>query len=87
VIEHAIRYRLVTRFTSLVAVEETVVNAGGQSNTVAVPSELPAGWQMDHIFQAPATGTTDAFFEALGMILLLMGFALFLLVRKTGAPS
>ena len=60
-IAHAIRYRLVTRFTSLVAVEQVVVNASGQSNTVAVPTEFPAGWQMDKVFGAPATGTADAF--------------------------
>src|SRR5262249_42596189 len=50
IIAHAIRYRLVTQFTSLVAVEEVVVNAGGQSNKVAVPTELPEGWQMDKVF-------------------------------------
>jgi Ca-activated chloride channel family protein len=87
VIAHAIRYRLVTRFTSLVAVEETVVNPGGQSNAVPVPSELPAGWQMDKVFGAPATGTADAFFETLGLIFLFAGFVLFFLVRKAGALS
>lgn len=87
IIAHAIRYRLVTRFTSLVAVEQVVVNAGGQSNTVPVPTEFPAGWQMDKVFGAPATGTTDSFFEALGLALLLAGFALVGFVRKTGAQS
>jgi Ca-activated chloride channel family protein len=87
IIAHAIRYRLVTRFTSLVAVEEVVVNASGQSNTVPVPTELPAGWQMDKVFGAPATGTADAFLEALGIALLLAGFALFGLARKAGALS
>ena len=37
-VAHAIRYRLVTRFTSLVAVEEMVANPGGPSNTVPVPA-------------------------------------------------
>ncbi len=69
VIAHAIRYRLVTRFTSLVAVEQIVANAGGQSNTVAVPTELPSGWQMEKVFGAPATGTADAFLETLGVTL------------------
>src|SRR5207244_673163 len=40
VIAHAIRYHLVTRFTSLIAVEQVVVNPNGQSNTTAVPTEL-----------------------------------------------
>jgi Ca-activated chloride channel family protein len=87
VIAHAIRYRLVTRFTSLVAVEEVVVNAGGQSNTVPVPTELPAGWQMEKVFGAPATGTADEFLEALGITLLFGGFIFSCLVRKIGAAS
>ena len=87
VIAHAIRYRLVTRFTSLVAVEQVVVNTGGQSNTVPVPTELPAGWQMEKVFGAPATGTADAFLEILGIALLLAGLVLFCFVRKQGALS
>ena len=82
VIAHAVRYNLVTRFTSLVAVERVVVNAGGQNNTVAVPTEMPAGWQMDKVFGAPATGTTDEFFETLGITLLAAGIGLWLLARQ-----
>ncbi len=86
-IAHAIRYRLVTRFTSLVAVEEVVANTGGASATVPVPTELPAGMQLDKVFGAPATGTADAFLEALGVVLLLVGYALWLLTRKARALS
>ena len=64
---------VVARFTSLVAVEEVVANVGGESRTVAVPTELPAGMQLDKVFGAPATGTPDAFLEMLGVTLLLMG--------------
>ena len=76
IIAHAIRYRLVTRFTSLVAVEQQIANTTGQSTTLAVRSELPEGMQMDKVFGAPATGTADAFYEALGVLLLLIGGAL-----------
>jgi Ca-activated chloride channel family protein len=86
-ISHAIRYRLVTRFTSLVAVEEVVANPGGESNTVAVPSQLPAGWQMDKVFGAPATGTADDFLEALGVALVFVSFLLFQISRRVGARS
>src|SRR5882672_9190718 len=86
-IAHAIRYHLVTRFTSLVAVEEIVVNPAGKSDTVPVPTELPAGWQMDKVFGAPATGTADAFLEALGIVLLLAGIVLLCLIRRVGALS
>ena len=85
VIAHAIQYKLVTRFTSLVAVEEVVVNPGGQMNTAPVPTELPAGMQMDKVFGAPATGTADAFFEALGLTLLVAGLMLFAFVRRVRA--
>ena len=74
-IAHAIRYRLVTQFTSLVAVEEVVTNKGGTSTTVPVATELPTGMQMDKVFGAPATGTADAFLEALGLVLLIIGVA------------
>ncbi len=87
VIAHAIRYRLVTRFTSLVAVEDAVADTSGTSATVPVPTELPAGMQMDKVFGAPATGTADAFLEALGVALLLLGYALWRLTRRVGAFS
>jgi Ca-activated chloride channel homolog len=89
IIAHSIRYWLVTRFTSLVAVEELVVNASGLSGTIPVASELPAGMQMDKVFgtQAPATGTADAFLETLGIALLFAGFVLFFLLRRLGALS
>ena len=87
VIAHAIRYRLVTRFTSLVAVEEVVANPGGQSNAVPVSTELPAGWQMDKVFGAPATGTSDAFLETLGWVLLLAGIASLFLMRRMEARA
>lgn len=83
VIAHAIRYHLVTRFTSLVAVEEIVANPGGQSNTLPVPTELPAGWQMNKVFGAPATGTADAFLETVGVGLLLAGIALLGVIRRS----
>ena len=83
IISHAIRYRLVTRFTSLVAVEEVVVNPGGQSNIAAVPTTMPEGWQMNKVFGAPATGTADSFLEAMGITMLLAGFAMWLAMRRS----
>lgn len=85
VIAHAIRYRLVTRFTSLVAVEEIVANASGKSNQVPVPAELPEGWVMEKVAGAPATGTADEFLETLGVALLLVGAAFFFLPWRKGA--
>ncbi len=87
VIAHAIRYNLVTRFTSLVAVEEVVVNPGGQSATAAVPAELPAGMQLEKVFGAPATGTADAFLEVVGLSLLCAGVLLKFLLKKIPAGA
>jgi Ca-activated chloride channel family protein len=86
-IAHAIRYRLVTRFTSLVAVEEMVANASGASTTVPVTAELPAGMQLEKVFGAPATGTANAFLEALGITLILLSLVLWYLVRKVGTVA
>ena len=47
-----------------------------------VPSELPAGWQMEKVFGAPATGTADAFLETLGIVLLLLGLLLLVFTQK-----
>jgi hypothetical protein len=48
--------------------------------------------EMDKVFGAPATGTADAFFEALGVVLLIVsfmlwGFMLWPLNRRVGALS
>ena len=66
-----------------------VVNPNGQNSTVPVPTELPAGMQMDKVFGAPATGTADAFLESLGLAFLAAGAALlwFLQRRRAGALS
>lgn len=70
-----------TRFTSLVAVEEVVGNVGGESRTIAVPTELPAGMQLDRVFGAPATAPADAFLEMLGVTLLLIEILMAILLH------
>ena len=87
IISHAIKYRLVTQFTSLVAIEERIVNEGGQQKTVPVPTELPEGMKMEKVFGAPATGTADAFLETLGITLLFAGAAFWFLLRRKNAGA
>jgi Ca-activated chloride channel family protein len=82
VIEHAVHYGLVTQFTSLVAVEDVIVNGSGRLTSAALPTELPAGWQMDEVFGPPATGTADAFLQALGLAVLGAGVVLLLVTRR-----
>jgi Ca-activated chloride channel family protein len=50
-------YRLMTQWTSFVAVEERVVNAGGEQKTVMQPVELPEGVDYDGVFGAAAEAT------------------------------
>lgn len=45
-----IEYRLMTQFTSFVAVEERVVTDGGQPRKIEVPVELPEGVSREGIF-------------------------------------
>lgn len=43
-------YRLLTQFTSFVAVEDRVVNVNGAPKTVQVPVEMPAGMDYNGVF-------------------------------------
>jgi Ca-activated chloride channel family protein len=74
VVHHAVAYNLVTAFTSLVAVEEKVVNEGGAMKAVRVPVEVPHGMNRANVEQAnPHGGTADDFLLALAWLLLLVG--------------
>ncbi len=44
------KYRLLTQFTSFVAVEEKTITVGGQPRTVAVPVEMPEGVSYEGVF-------------------------------------
>jgi Ca-activated chloride channel family protein len=50
----ALAHRLVTQFTSFVAVEERVVNEGGRQVRVTVPVEMPEGVSHEGVFGADA---------------------------------
>lgn len=52
IVEVALAHRLVTQFTSFVAVEERVVNEGGRQHTVEVPVEMPHGVRYEGVFGA-----------------------------------
>ncbi len=45
-----VAFRLMTQFTSFVAVEEMTVTVGGEPTTIAVPVEIPAGVSYEGIF-------------------------------------
>ncbi|MCC6743732.1 MAG: VWA domain-containing protein [Acidobacteria bacterium] len=48
--ELGLKYGLMTRFTSFVAVEEMVINRGGEIRRVEVPVEMPEGVAYDGVF-------------------------------------
>lgn len=50
IVEVGLEHGLMTRFTSFVAVEEMVINEGGNNRTVEVPVELPNGVDYDSVF-------------------------------------
>src|SRR5262249_43556353 len=45
-----LEYRLMTQFTSFVAVEETIVTDGGQPRRIDVPVEMPEGVSREGVF-------------------------------------
>jgi TonB family protein len=45
-----LEYRLMTQFTSFVAVEETIVTDGGQPRRIDVPVEMPEGMSREGVF-------------------------------------
>jgi Ca-activated chloride channel family protein len=46
----ALQHRIMTQFTSFVAVEDRVINEGGTQRTVSVPVEMPQGVEYEGIF-------------------------------------
>jgi Ca-activated chloride channel family protein len=50
IVRVALAHRILTPFTSFVAVEDRVVNEGGTSRTVQVPVEMPDGVEYEGIF-------------------------------------
>ena len=50
-------YRLMTQYTSFVAVEETIVTEGGKPRRVDVPVEMPSGVSYEGVFGEQALGS------------------------------
>ena len=84
VIELATAHRLVTRYTSFVAVDRTPARPLDEAmKSAAVPTLLPAGWEYDKVLgELPVGSTGSRFAVALGMWLLLAGA---LLLRRRRA--
>ena len=50
IIDLSIKHNLMSKFTSFVAVEEKIVNPGGNSILADVHVDLPEGWNYDSVF-------------------------------------
>ncbi|HSO05732.1 MAG TPA: marine proteobacterial sortase target protein [Pelomicrobium sp.] len=88
VIRVALEHRLVSRYTSLVAVDVTPSRPEAlASRESAVPVNLPHGWSHDAVFgPAPRTATAAPLHVALGLAALALALALFA-VSRTRRPA
>ncbi len=84
VIDTALAHHLVSRYTSLVAVDVTPVRARNELLTRhAMKTNLPKGWSYEHVFGAPQTATPAQLQLLLGMSLLLLAAGVHLRWRRT----
>ena len=81
VIETALAHHLVSKYTSLVAIDKTPARPTGAGlNSEQVPSLLPYGQSQNAIFGFPATATDGALYRLNGIILTAIGLILLILL-------
>jgi Ca-activated chloride channel family protein len=87
VVELALQHHMVSKYTSLVAIDVTPVRPQGSPlNSLAVPVNLPQGQDASKIFAMQAqTGTAQNLYWLLGLILLAMAFGLKWFARRGDA--
>lgn len=82
----AMKYHLVSKYTSLVAVDVTPVNPDAQHSANAdIPSNTPAGWQPAG--KMPQTATNSRLLLLLGALMLLLGFIMLRGLRVSTRPA
>ncbi len=84
VVEIALAHHLVSKYTSLVAVDKTPLRpADAALKSGAVPTNLPEGWEFDKVFGELPQGATDSRWHLLaGLLTLLLAAGLFLTARR-----
>ena len=84
VIELATAHRLVTKYTSFVAVDKVAARpSDAQLKLAAVPTNLPEGWEYDKVFGELPQGATDSRYAMLtGALLLLLALAMLFAPRR-----
>jgi Ca-activated chloride channel family protein len=78
VIDLALAHHLVSRYTSLVAVDVTPTRPPGKDvRTRAMPTSLPAGWSYEQVFGSlPQGGTASRFYLLTALVAVVLGLAL-----------
>ena len=73
IVEVALAHHVVSKYTSLVAIDVTpTAPPGTVPATAALPTNLPEGWSYDAVFGAPRTATPAALHLIVGLALLLL---------------
>ncbi|CAG0946503.1 MAG: hypothetical protein EFKGCFLK_00033 [Rhodocyclaceae bacterium] len=83
VIEVALAHHLVSKYTSLVAVDKTPVRPKeDELQSGAIPTNLPEGWEYGKVFGELPQGATDSLWNLLaGLLTLLLAIGLYLTAR------
>lgn len=82
IVETAIRHHLVSKYTSLVAVDKTPVRPSADAlSSEQVPNLMPYGQSTNAIFGFPATATDAPMLRATGITCLLLAMLLFAALR------
>jgi Ca-activated chloride channel family protein len=83
VIATALQHHLVSRYTSLVAVDVTPTRTENeQLNSKPAKTNLPRGWQYNKVFDLPQTATVSGLCYALGGLALLLSFIILILAAR-----
>ena len=85
IVETALAHHLVSKYTSLVAVDKTPVRPGNELlNSEQVPNLMPYGQSSNAIFGFPATATNAPTLRFVGLMSLLAGLMLLMLQWTAG---
>ena len=83
VIATALQHHLVSRYTSLVAVDVTPTRPENeQLNSKPTKTNLPRGWQYNKVFDLPQTATVSGLCYALGGLAMLLSFIILILAAR-----
>ena len=87
IVDIALAHHLVTKYTSLVAVDRTPTRAlDTVLKSTAMPTNLPEGWEYGAVFGELPQGSTDSRFHLLIGVLMMIIATLMLLSQRHAMP-